>query len=45
LRRVPQEEQIDFALQPAVPAEGWSDADIDRPIKQAQHEVEPVLPR
>jgi len=30
---------------PKVLAEGWSDADIDRLIKQAQHEVEPLLPR
>jgi hypothetical protein len=26
-------------------AAGWSDDDIDRLIKQAQHEVEPLLPR
>jgi hypothetical protein len=28
---------------PKVIAEGWSDADIDRLIKQAQHEVEPHI--
>jgi hypothetical protein len=27
---------------PKVLAEGWSDEDIDRLIKQAQHEVEPI---
>jgi hypothetical protein len=28
---------------PKVIAEGWTDADIDRLIKQAQHEVEPRI--
>lgn len=28
---------------PKVIAEGWTDEDIDRLIKQAQHEVEPHL--
>ena len=30
---------------PKVIAEGWSDDDINRLIKQAQQEVEPLLPR
>jgi hypothetical protein len=30
---------------PKVVEAGWSDADIDRLIKQAQQEVEPLLPK
>jgi hypothetical protein len=30
---------------PKVIAEGWSDEDINRLIKQAQREVEPLLPK
>jgi hypothetical protein len=30
---------------PKVIAAGWSDDDIDQHIKQAQQEVEPLLPR
>ncbi len=28
---------------PLVEAEGWTDEDIDRMIKEAQHEVEPLI--